>query len=38
MEGTLYNLRNFYRLGVRLITLTWNFPNEIGFPNCKKNS
>jgi membrane dipeptidase len=22
-------------LGVRLITLTWNFPNEIGFPNCQ---
>ncbi len=36
LEGNLYNLRNFYRLGVRLITLTWNFPNEIGFPNCKK--
>ncbi|MCW6076526.1 dipeptidase [Clostridium sporogenes] len=36
LEGSLYNLRNFYRLGVRLITLTWNFPNEIGFPNCKK--
>lgn len=36
LEGDLYNLRNFYRLGIRLITLTWNFPNEIGFPNCKK--
>ncbi|HGG0415424.1 TPA: dipeptidase [Clostridium sporogenes] len=36
LEGSLYNLRNFYRLGVRLITLTWNFPNEIGFPNCNK--
>ncbi|EJO5347805.1 dipeptidase [Clostridium botulinum] len=36
LEGNLYNLRNFYRLGVRLITLTWNFENEIGFPNCKK--
>lgn len=35
INGSLYNLRNFYRLGVRLITLTWNFPNEIGFPNCK---
>lgn len=34
LNGSLYNLRNFYRLGVRLITLTWNFPNEIGFPNC----
>lgn len=35
LNGNLYNLRNFYRLGVRLITLTWNFPNEIGYPNCK---
>lgn len=26
-------LRDFYRLGVRLITLTWNYENEIGFPN-----
>lgn len=36
LKGNLYNLRNFYRLGVRLITLTWNFPNEIGYPNYKK--
>lgn len=36
LNGNLYNLRNFHRLGVRLITLTWNFPNEIGFPNCKE--
>lgn len=36
LKGELYNLRNFYRLGVRLITLTWNYPNEIGFPNSKK--
>ncbi len=35
IQGKLSNLRNFYRLGVRLITLTWNYPNEIGFPNCK---
>ncbi len=36
LNGSLYNLRNFHRLGVSLITLTWNFPNEIGFPNCKE--
>lgn len=36
LKGNLANLRNFYRLGVRLITLTWNYPNEIGFPNCKE--
>ena len=26
-------LRNYYRLGVRMITLTWNFANGIGYPN-----
>lgn len=25
-------LRNLYRLGVRMMTLTWNYPNEIGYP------
>lgn len=33
IKGKLYNLRNFYRLGVRAMTLTWNEVNEIGFPN-----
>jgi len=36
LEGRLENLRNFYRLGVRLLTLSWNYPNEIGYPNSKK--
>lgn len=36
IQGELFNLRNFYRLGVRLMTLTWNFPNEIGYPNIKE--
>lgn len=31
-EGNIRLLRNFYRLGVRMMTLTWNFPNELGFP------
>lgn len=33
LKGQIHNLRNVYRLGVRLITLTWNYPNEIGYPN-----
>lgn len=31
--GHLEFLRNFYRLGVRMMTLTWNFKNEIATPN-----
>ena len=33
VENDLALLRNYYRLGVRMITLTWNFSNGIGFPN-----
>ncbi|MFQ8689223.1 MAG: dipeptidase [Blautia sp.] len=29
----LDRLREFYDLGVRLVTLTWNYENAIGFPN-----
>lgn len=32
-KGKLENLRNFYRLGVRMMTLSWNFENEIAYPN-----
>lgn len=33
IEGKMSNLRNLHRLGVKLITLTWNYPNCIGYPN-----
>lgn len=32
-KGNPYVLRNLYRQGVRMLTLTWNFENEIGYPN-----
>jgi membrane dipeptidase len=34
-KGNLAFLRNFYRIGVRMITLTWNYDNGIGYPNFK---
>ncbi|MBQ9730510.1 MAG: dipeptidase [Bacilli bacterium] len=33
VKGKLSNLRLFHRLGVRMITLTWNYENGIGHPN-----
>jgi membrane dipeptidase len=34
IQGSLENLKELYRRGVRMMTLTWNYPNEIGYPNC----
>lgn len=31
-KGELSFLHDLYRLGVRMMTLTWNYPNEIGYP------
>ena len=33
IDGDLNNLKWYYDKGVRMITLTWNFENGIGFPN-----
>ena len=33
IEGDLEKLEYLYSQGVRMMTLTWNFPNEIGYPN-----
>jgi membrane dipeptidase len=38
LEGKIENLKHFYDLGVRLITLTWNYKNEIGYPHCYKET
>lgn len=33
LEGDINKLEQVYDLGIRLITLTWNFENSIGYPN-----
>ncbi len=33
LEGSIENLHKLYQLGVRMITLTWNYENELGYPN-----
>ncbi len=33
LEGSLEKMKHFYDRGVRMLTLTWNFENEIGYPN-----
>jgi membrane dipeptidase len=35
LQGDLHRLDQVYDRGVRLITLTWNFENCIGYPNSK---
>lgn len=35
-EGKLENLQAMYEKGVRKSTLTWNYPNELAFPNPSK--
>ena len=33
IDNDLGNLDYYYQRGVRMITLTWNYPNGIGYPN-----
>lgn len=37
LEGNISNLKFFHDKGVRLITLTWNYENSIGFPHSMKD-
>lgn len=33
LEGKIERVKEVYDMGIRFITLTWNFPNSIGYPN-----
>lgn len=35
-KGEIEKLRELYRFGVRMMTLTWNYPNELGHPNFSR--
>ena len=35
LYGSMENLEMYYKKGVRLITLTWNYENSLGFPNSR---
>lgn len=35
LQGDIKRLKEVYNLGIRIITLTWNYKNEIGYPNFK---
>lgn len=32
-KGEIEKLRQLYDMGVRMMTLSWNYPNELGYPN-----
>lgn len=34
LKGSRALLQEFYNAGVRMITLIWNYPNELGFPSA----
>ena len=33
-KGEVEKLRKLYEMGVRMLILTWNYPNELGYPHC----
>lgn len=35
-KGDPAKLEALYKMGVRMVTLTWNFPNELGYPNLSR--
>lgn len=37
-EGDIEKLVHFYKRGLRMTTLTWNYPNSLAFPNDVKNN
>ncbi|SFC89250.1 dipeptidase [Clostridium uliginosum] len=34
IEGEVEKLRNVYQMGIRILTITWNYKNKLGYPNA----
>lgn len=35
-KGEIEKIRKLYEMGVRMLTLSWNYPNELGYPNVDR--
>jgi membrane dipeptidase len=35
IKGSIDNLKQVYEMGIRIITITWNYKNLLGYPNAK---
>lgn len=34
IKGSIDNLKNVYDMGIRILTITWNYINQLGYPNA----
>jgi membrane dipeptidase len=37
-KGDIQKLEKLYELGVRMLTITWNYPNELGYPGVENGA
>ena len=35
IKGSINNLKKVYEMGIRILTITWNYKNQLGYPNVE---
>jgi membrane dipeptidase len=35
IKGSIANLKKVYEMGIRILTVTWNYKNQLGYPNVE---
>jgi membrane dipeptidase len=35
IKGNISNLKKVYEMGIRILTITWNYKNQLGYPNVE---